>query len=67
MDLNSIDEINAYNNGDGSFCIDIFLSDAQGNRVTVKMPRATLDLSLTSGYDMAAEMELELKGTMVRC
>lgn len=67
MDLNSIDEINAYNNGNGSFCIDIFLSDAQGNRVTVKIPCATLDLSLTSGYDMAAEIELQLKGTMLRC
>ena len=58
-----IDEINIFNNGDGSYLLKMYMSKGTNERITVTVPKATLDISLTCGR-MEQSMELKLEGTV---
>ena len=62
INLNNIDEINVFNNGDGSYSIEMHMSTTADDRVTMTMPRASLDLSLSTGYGERMTIELKLEG-----
>ena len=59
--FNNIDEIGVFNNGDGSYSVELYMSTTTGERVAVKIPRSSLDMSLTNDYD-GMSMELKLEG-----
>jgi len=57
----NIDEINAYQNKDGSFQLEIHQWSDNG-RATFIIPRAELNLAISGGYDMNPTIEITLKG-----
>lgn len=60
VNLNNIDEIGVFHNDDGSYSVELYMSTTAGERVTVKMPHSSLNMSLTGGYDgMSIELKLE--------
>ena len=67
VNLNNIDEINVFNNGDGSYLIEMHMSTTTNDRATITMPRASLDLSLSTGYGEGMTVELKLEGLVERC
>lgn len=58
---NNIDEINAYQNKDGSFQLEIHQWTGQG-KATFMVPRAELNLAVSGGYDINPTVEITLKG-----
>ena len=63
MNNTYIDEINIFNNGDGSYLLKLYMSTDMHECITVTVPKATLDVSLTCGR-MEQSMELKLEGTV---
>lgn len=61
---NGIDEINIFNNGDGSYSVELYMCTTEGEHFTVKMPRSALDMNLTSSYKGTSSIELKLEGTV---
>ena len=61
INLSNIDEIGVFHNNDGSYSVELYMSTTTGDRVVVKMPRASLDLALTNSYE-GMSMELKLEG-----
>lgn len=59
--FNHIDEIGVFHNDDGSYSVELYMSTTTGERVTIKMPRSSLDLNLTNSYE-GMSMELKLEG-----
>lgn len=60
INFNNIDEIGVFHNDDGSYSVELYMSTTTGERVTVKMPRSSLDMNLTSSYEgMSIELKLE--------
>lgn len=60
INRNNIDEINIFNNGDGTYSLEMYISTNTNERVIFTMPRAGLDISLTSSYEgMSTELKLE--------
>lgn len=62
VNLNNIDEINVFNNGDGSYSIEMHMSTTTNDRATITMPRASLNLGLSTGYGEGMIVELKLEG-----
>ena len=62
---NGIDEINVFNNGDGSYSVELNMSTTEGEHFTVKIPRSSLDMNLTSSYKGMSSIELKLEGTVI--
>lgn len=60
MNNTNIDEINIFNNGDGSYLLKMYMSTTN-DCITVTVPKATLDISLTCGRTEQS-MELKLEG-----
>lgn len=64
MNANEIDEINAYNNGDGSFTVEMRMSDAT-RIVTFTMPHACIDIAaINGGLFSPVRFELTITGEM---
>ena len=63
VNFNNVDEIGVFHNDDGSYSVELYMSTTTGERITVKMPRSSLDISLTSSYD-GMYMELKLEGAV---
>lgn len=61
MPIDSIDEINAYKNDDGTFCVELHGLVTEG-QVTITIPVAMLELQLTGGMYSQAEMTVKLEG-----
>ena len=61
VDFNNIDEIGVFHNDDGSYSVELYMSTTSGERVTVKMPRSSLNMSITNSYN-GVSMELKLEG-----
>lgn len=61
VNFNNIDEIGVFHNDDGSYSVEVYMSTTTGERVTVKMPRSSLDMRLMSNCD-GMTMELTLEG-----
>lgn len=61
INCNNIDEINMFNNGDGTYSLEMYISTNTNERVIFTIPRAGLDISLTSSYE-GMSMELKLEG-----
>lgn len=61
VNFNNIDEINIFNNGDGTYSLEMHISTNTNERATFTIPRARLDINLTSDYD-GMSMELKLEG-----
>lgn len=62
VNFNNIDEINVFNNGDGSYSIEMNMSTTNNDRVTMTIPQASLDLSLSTVYGERMTIELKLEG-----
>lgn len=61
----NIDEINAYANGDGTYKIEVHLWDEGHNgQITVTIPFATIDFSVSTGGCLERELEMTMRGTM---
>ena len=61
INCNSIDEINVFNNRDGAYSLEMYMSTNINERVIFTIPRAGLNISLTNGYD-GMSMGLKLEG-----
>ena len=60
VNFNDIDEIGVFHNDDGSYSVELYMSTTTKERITVKMPRSSLDMNFTSSYDgMSIELKLE--------
>lgn len=60
VNFNDIDEIGVFHNDDGSYSVEVYMSTTTGERVTVKMPRSSLDMRLINSCDgMTIELTLE--------
>jgi hypothetical protein len=60
VNFNSIDEIGVFHKDDGSYSVELYMSTITGERITVKMPRSSLDMNWTSSYEgMSIELKLE--------
>lgn len=59
MDLNGIDEINAYRNKDGSYTIELHTFDK-----TYIVPYALLNIRLSTSLYTASDIELDFKGEL---
>lgn len=57
----NIDEINAYANGDETFCVEIHTHNDKGDIVTITIPRATFDAAVTGSFRNTV-LEIVLKG-----
>ena len=62
INFNNIDEIGVFHNDDGSYLVELYMSTTTGERVTMTMPQASLDLSLSTGYGEGMSIELKLEG-----
>ena len=62
---NAIDEINAYRNKDGTYEINIHLWNTSNEPVTIKIPRASIDMSLSHNHSFNIEVELRMYGEHV--
>jgi hypothetical protein len=63
MNNTNIDEINIFNNGDGSYLLKMYMSTDTNECITITVPKAKLDISLTCGR-MEQSLELNLEGTV---
>ena len=61
VNLNNIDEIGVFHNEDGSYSVELYMSTATGERITVKIPRSSLEMRLTNSCE-GMSMELKLEG-----
>lgn len=64
MELNKIDEINIYNNGDGSYALEMYMSTSTTERAILTIPRTPLRMNISSAYGGEVEIELKLEGTI---
>jgi len=61
VNLNNIDEVGVFHNDDGSYSVELYMSTTTGERVTVKIPRSSLEMCLTNSCE-GMSMELKLEG-----
>ena len=59
MDLNGIDEINAYRNKSGSYTIELYTFDKK-----YIVPYASLNIGLSTGLYTASNIELDFRGEL---
>ena len=59
----NIDEINAYANGDDTFCVEIHTHKDNGEIITITIPRATFDAAVTGRF-RDTSLEIVLKGVV---
>jgi hypothetical protein len=64
MELNHIDEINIYNNGDGSYALEMYMSTSATERAILKIPRTPLRMNISSICIGEMEIELKLEGAI---
>ena len=62
MPIDSVDEINAYKNKDGTFYVELHGMAPEGLVTTIIIPAAMFELQLASGIYSQAEMTVKLEG-----
>lgn len=65
MPIDSIDEINAYHNDDGTFSVELHGMVPEG-QMKITIPRASISLALSGGIGNQAELEIKLEGYIER-
>ena len=60
--INNIDEIGIFPNNDGSYSAELYITTTEGNRMTIKIPRSSLDINLINGGYNGMSIELKLEG-----
>ena len=65
MPINSIDEINAYRNKDGTFSVEFHGMVPEG-QIKITIPCASLSLALSGDIGSLTELEIKLKGCIER-
>jgi len=59
----NIDEINAYANGDGTYKVEVHVWDeSHSGQITVTIPSATIDLSISTSNCLERELEIIMRG-----